>query len=248
METQIDGTPSLPTFFTVFLCLYLFAYFVVFRTWGPKHQAEASSCFISLAHGTPAVLLAIYGLAHTKEPPTFASPNTTSQNVALEFSTAYFILDLLHYVVFFPSDILFILHHLATLYVITTCRYVVRHGAYAILVLLVLAEVTSCFQNVWSLSSFRKTDVPMAAKLHEYLTPRFYVLYSVFRGILGPLFVFKMGVFYASGEADAVIPKWAWISWTVVIGTAILVSISWVLDHWITWLRERSYKAQKKVR
>lgn len=245
MENQILLAPSLPTFFIFFLFLYLFAYFVVFGNWGPKHQAEASSCLISLGHGTPAVLLAIYGLTHTQAPSTLASPNTTFQNMVLEFSIAYFILDLLHYMIFFPSDVLFILHHLATLYVFITCRYVVCHGAYALLVLLVLAEVTSCCQNVWSLTSFRKNDVPTAAKLHEFLTPRFYAFYSVFRGILGPLFVFKMGVFYVSGEADAVIPKWAWISWMVVIGTAILVSISWVLNHWVDWHRERSHKAQK---
>ncbi|XP_048318478.2 TLC domain-containing protein At5g14285-like [Ziziphus jujuba] len=248
METQILFTPSLPTFFFLFFLLYLFAYFGVFKNWGPKHQAEASSCLISLAHGTPAVILAIYGLTHTQTPPTFDSPNTTLQNVVLEYSLAYFLVDLFHYMVFFPNDILFILHHLATLYVFVTCRYVVRHGGFALLVLLVLAEVTSCCQNVWSLSSFRKADDPLAAKLHEFLTPRFYAFYSVFRGIIGPAFVFKMGVFYVSGAADAVIPRWAWISWMVVIGTAILVSIAWVLDHWVDWKRERGYRAQKKVR
>lgn len=176
----------------------------------------------------------------------FASPNTNSQNIVLEFSIAYFVVDLLHYAVFFPSDILFICHHLATLYVFMTCRFVVRHGASALLVLLVLAEITSACQNVWTLAGFRKADTPAASKLYEFLSPRFYALYTICRVILGPLFVLKMGIFFLSGTANNVIPSWAWVSWMVVITTAIFVSISWVLNHWIEWFRERS-RVQKKV-
>lgn len=231
----------------MFLLVYLFAYFVVFRNWGPKHIAQASSCLISMAHGTPAVLLAINALTKSQLPlSSFASPNTSSQNIVLDYSIAYFLLDLLHYLVFFPSDVLFISHHLATLYVFMTCRFVVRHGASALLVLLVLAEITSLCQNVWSLAGFRKADTPAALKLYDYLSPRFYAFYCVFRVILGPLFVLKMGIFFVSGAAEAVIPRWAWISWMVVITSAIFVSILWVSNNWIEWFRERS-GVQKKV-
>ena len=244
METQNLLNPILFIFFSIFLLIYLFGYFVVFRN---KHIAQASSCLISLAHGTPAVLMAINALTKSQMPlSSFASPNTNSQNIVLEFSIAYFVVDLLHYAVFFPSDILFICHHLATLYVFMTCRFVVRHGASALLVLLVLAEITSACQNVWTLAGFRKADTPAASKLYEFLSPRFYALYTICRVILGPLFVLKMGIFFLSGTANNVIPSWAWVSWMVVITTAIFVSISWVLNHWIEWFRERS-RVQKKV-
>ncbi|KAK6252366.1 hypothetical protein QUC31_014086 [Theobroma cacao] len=220
----------------------------VFRNWGPKHRPEASSCFISLAHGTPAVFMAAHALINTTQsPPTFASPNSALDNVVLEYSISYFLMDLVHYLVFFPNDILFILHHLATLYVFFTCRYMVHHGAFALLVLLVLAEVTSLCQNVWTLAGFRRADAPAAAKLYELLSPPFYALYSVVRGILGPFFVYKMVVFYLSGVAGNLIPRWAWSSWIVVIVTAILVSIVWVFHHWIDWYKGRNYKAGKKV-
>ena len=150
--------------------------------------------------------------------------------------------------VFHPNDVLFIAHHLATLYVFVTCRYVVHHGALAILVLLVLAEVTSACQNVRSLVSLMKADVPTAKKLYEFLSPPFYVFYSVSRGILGTFVVYKMGVFYASGAANNMIPRWAWISWMVVIVSAVLISILWVLNLWKEWYRERSHRAQKKVK
>lgn len=243
-------TQSLPTFLLLFLSIYHFAYFLVFRNWGPKHRPEASSCFISLAHGTPAVLLAVNALINNtnRSPLTFASPNSALDNIVLEYSISYFTVDLLHYLLFFPGDFLFILHHLATLYVFFTCRYMVRHGAFALLVLLILAEVTSLCQNIWTLAGFRKADVAAAAKLYELLSPPFYALYSVVRGIMGPVFVYKMGVFYLSGVAEDSIPGWAWASWMVVIVTAILISIVWVVDHWIDWYKGRNFnKSVKKV-
>ncbi|KAK9934438.1 hypothetical protein M0R45_021583 [Rubus argutus] len=245
METSISFTPTLLTFFTMFLLIYLFARFVLFRSWGPKHRPEASSCIISLAHSTPAVFMAIHAIIHSQTPSTFASPNTSFENTVLEYSIAYFLVDLLHYLVFFPSDVLFILHHLATLYVFSTCRYVVHHGAYAIIVLLFLAEITSGCQNVWTLASFRKADSAAAAKLYDFLSPWFYAFYSVFRVVLGPLFMFKMGLFYLSGAAGEEVPRWAWVSWMVVIVIAICVSILWVLNHWKDWYRD---KLQKKMR
>ncbi|KAF2286532.1 hypothetical protein GH714_017543 [Hevea brasiliensis] len=191
-------------------------------SWSPKHRAEVSSCFISIIHGTPAVIFAIQALLHTKNSHSYASSNSTFHNRALEFSMAYFLMDLLHYILFFPTDVLFILHHLATLYVFVTCRYMIHYGAYGILVLLILAEATSLCQNVWTIAGFRKADVPAAARLYEFLSPPFLAFYSVVRGILGPLFVLKMVKFHLTGEANNLIPGWAWISWMVVIVTAIL--------------------------
>ncbi|KAJ4710906.1 TLC domain-containing protein [Melia azedarach] len=249
METFNLYSLNTPTFFLMFILIYLFAYFVVFHNWGPKHRAEASSCFISLAHGTPAVFMAGYATLNTqKSLRTLASPNTIFQNFVLEYSIAYFLMDLLHYIIFLPRDVLFILHHVATLYVLVTCRYAVHYGAFEILVILILAEVTSACQNVWSLASFRKADVPASAKLHELLSPPFYTFYSVVRGIMGPLFVYKMWVFYLSGAADHSIPKWARVSWMIVIIAGVLLSILWILNNWIGWYRELSYRAGKKVR
>ncbi|CAK7327410.1 unnamed protein product [Dovyalis caffra] len=211
-------------------------------------RKEASSCFMSLAHGSPAVIMAVRALLlHSQTLPTFASPNSAFDDTVLEFSMAYFLVDLLHYMVFFPDDTLFILHHLATLYVFVTCRYIIHHGAYGLLLLLILAEVTSACQNVWSIARIRKADDPAAARLCEFLAPPFYAFYSIARGVLGPVCLLKMVVFYLNGGAHGLIPGWAWISWMVVIGSAILVSILWVSNHWADWIRERGHQAQKKV-
>ncbi|GAA0139100.1 hypothetical protein LIER_00715 [Lithospermum erythrorhizon] len=246
--TLISTTiPNIPLFFSLYFIIYVIAYLIIFKNWSPKLRPEASSCAISLIHGTPAVFLA--SKAIFVDPNfNFDSPNTIFQNLVLDYSISYFFMDLFHYLVFYPSDVLFILHHLATLFVFLTCRFVVFHGGCALLVLLILAEVTSFCQNAWTLASARRNDLEFAAKLYDYLSPPFYALYSVVRGCVGPAFVFKMLMFYVSGAAHNVVPKWAWISWVFVVFTAISVSILWVVNRWIDYFRERNRKIQKKVR
>ncbi|KAL5717739.1 hypothetical protein ACHQM5_010708 [Ranunculus cassubicifolius] len=249
MDSVISSLPSLPVFFFMFMVIYLLAYFGVFRNWDPKIRPEASSCLISFAHGTPAVFLAAFAIA-THSQRGFAAPNTDFQNTVLEYSIAYFLTDLVHYLIFNPSDVLFIGHHLATLFVFMTCRFLVFHGAFAILGLLVLAEITSFCQNTWTLASARKADVPIAAKVYEIMSPSFYTFYSIVRGFAGPTFVYQMGRFYLSGKADNVIPRWVAVSWISVVVTAISVSILWIANLWVDLYKEKMEKKnlEKKLR
>ncbi|KAK5802601.1 TLC domain-containing protein At5g14285 [Gossypium arboreum] len=247
METfPFSSIPNLPLFFSMFLILYSIAYSIVFRNWSPKIRPEACSCFISLFHGTPAVFLATFAI-FSDQNRGFSSPNTKTQNLVLDYSIAYFLTDLLHYLVFFPTDVLFIGHHLATLFVFITCRHVVFHGSYAILTLLILAEGTSFCQNVWTLASARRHDNQLAARVYSNLSPYFYAFYSVVRGIFGPFVLYQMGVFYSSGVADNVIPRWLWISWMCVVITAIGVSILWISNLWVELFKEKKAKLEKEL-
>ncbi|CAN0924664.1 TLC domain-containing protein At5g14285 [Linum grandiflorum] len=246
-STATAAVPAvLPLCFTFFLLTYLFAYNILFRRWPPSTRPEASSCLISLFHGTPAVFLASFSLF--SHPSTFSSLNTPPQSAVLDFSIAYFLVDLLHYLVFCPGEVLFIGHHLATLFVFITCRYLVGHGAFSILSLLILAEVTSFCQNVWTLAGMRRRDSSIAARVYALLSPPFYAFYSVVRGLLGPYFVWRMGQFYWSGAADLVVPRWVWVSWMVVVVGAISVSILWVANLWVELHRERKGRLEKKHR
>ncbi|CAA0824549.1 DNA-binding storekeeper protein-related [Striga hermonthica] len=237
---------ALPLFFTFYFILYLIAYFSIFRTWARNLRPEASSCAISLAHGTPAVFLAC-GAILSDPTRDFHSPNTSLQNLVLDYSIAYFLMDLVHYLTFYPADLLFIAHHLATLFVFVTCRYLVYHGAFPILVLLILAEATSLCQNVWTLARARRPESKVAAKVYYLLSPPFYALYSLIRGFLGPCFVYRMFAIYLSGAVDSVIPRWVWVSWVFVVVTAISVSILWISNLWIEFCTEREMGVGKKV-
>ncbi|CAI9093265.1 OLC1v1028729C1 [Oldenlandia corymbosa var. corymbosa] len=250
------------SFTLMFGAIYLFGYNLIFKNWGSS-KYEATSCFISLFHGSPAVILSILALIQSSQDNTnnhsslsmlfqVGKENTASQDLVLEFSIGYFIIDLLHYIIFIPKDVLFIAHHFATLYVLVTCRYVVHHGGAALLGLLVLAEITSPCQNTWSLARYRKVDLPEAARYYEFLSPYFFTFYSVVRGVLGPLYVLKMigAVLGASGGAAAAATSglvfWTWISWLTVITVAIWVSILWILNLWIDLFRRRA-NLMKKV-
>uniref|UniRef100_A0A804IDC3 TLC domain-containing protein n=1 Tax=Musa acuminata subsp. malaccensis TaxID=214687 RepID=A0A804IDC3_MUSAM len=222
-----------------FSVTYLLGYFVIFRNWNPKYRPDASSCFISLFHGSPAVFLAVAAILN-QPVRGFASPNTNFQNLVLDFSIGYFTVDLLHYLILIPGDYLFIAHHLATLFVFVTCRYLVVHGAFSILVLLVLAEVTSACQNVWTLAGLRKADLPIAARIHKNLSPPFYGLYTIMRGFIGPVFFCKMSAYYLSGKASNVIPIWVSAAWIVVVGGAILVSIMWISNLWLQFFKDEN--------
>ncbi|KZV39970.1 hypothetical protein F511_15632 [Dorcoceras hygrometricum] len=240
----------LPVFLSWFILVYFLGYFIIFKNWGKLYRAEASSCIMSLVHGNPAFVLSIFSILRSQNSVTqlgFASRNTAFQNSVLEYSISYFLLDLLHYMVLVPSDVLFILHHVATLYVLMTCRYVFGVGAVAILGVLVLAEATTTCQNTWSLARYCKDDSTKAAALCDFLSPIFYAYYSVVRGILGPLFAYKIGLYFTHGLGDAVLPNWAWISWMVVIASGIGVSILWVLLLWTGFYRERTKKSAEKL-
>ncbi|KAK9063502.1 hypothetical protein SSX86_017372 [Deinandra increscens subsp. villosa] len=242
MEVPNLGGSLIPIFTLMYIFIYLLGYLILFKNWDTKKKPDASSCLISLAHGTPAVILSIYAnFLHTQTPNHhFASQNTPFQALVFDFSIAYFTIDTSHYLLFTPNDHLFIAHHIAVLYVFVTCRYVVGYGGFAILLLLVLAEVTSPLQNTWSLARYRKDEVAEAKRLYDGLSPYFYGVYMVVRGVLGPLLVCKMVVFYLNGGGDGVVPFWAWVSWMVVIVCALLLSMLWVSSLWLEFYKERS--------
>jgi hypothetical protein len=228
-----------PAFLAMYAAIYCAGQLLVFRRWSPRQRLDGASCLISLFHGTPAALASAGAiLALPAGARSFAAPNARLQDHVLDYSVAYFTMDLLHYLAFLPGDVLFIAHHLATLFVFLTCRYLVRHGAYALLVLLVLAEVTSLLQNVWTLAGIWRDQSPAAARVYGALSPPFYALYTLVRGVAGPLFLLKMAAFYVSGQAVDVIPWWVRISWILVVGTAIAVSNLWIWNLWKELVRE----------
>ncbi|KAI4387708.1 hypothetical protein MLD38_000120 [Melastoma candidum] len=233
-------------FLPAFLSVYALSRRFLFRSWSPDSRGEASSCAMSLSHGTPAVLLATRSLLLSPGTRSFCSPNSSPDDLVLEFSIAYFLSDLVHLIVFAPSDVLFIAHHLATLFVFLTCRYLAHHGAYELLVLLVMAEVTSVPQNAWTLARIRRSESTSANKVYARLCLPFYTFYSIVRGILAPIFVFKMGAFYMGGGCGGVISRWVWMPWLVVIGGAIGVSILWVYNNWVEYVRGSGRKKRSE--
>lgn len=232
-------SPVLFAAFGMFLIVYALGYLKLFRHWKSYDRAGASSCCISLAHGTPAAFLAVYCML--KYPLELARQNTPLENAVMEFSIAYFLVDSMHYLVFFPDDFVFIAHHLATFFVMASCRYFVGHGGLTVMSLLFLAEITSACQNAWTLARIARLESSQVALIYKILSPLFYSFYTLIRGFVAPILIYHLAQFYIDGKADDVMPRWLACCWIAIVVMAILGSMAWILNLWIELFR---YNAQ----
>lgn len=83
-----------------------------------------------------------------------------------------------------------------------------------------------------------------AARVYSILSVPFYVMYTIARVILGPMFLYKMGCSFVRGEGDENIPTWVMVSWIGIIAMAISVSILWIWNLWVDLFRECKKKVQ----
>ncbi|XP_057445034.1 TLC domain-containing protein At5g14285-like [Lotus japonicus] len=154
-------------FFFMFLTIYLFGYFIIFPKRTPEFRFESCSCLISLFHVAPAVITGAIAFFFAGDrafaflsDPNLMATNTALQNTVLDFSMAFLVADLLlHYAATFSgaaTDKLLYKRHVSTLFLIVTCRHLVLHWAFAVPVLLFLAEVANMSQNLLILAGVRR--------------------------------------------------------------------------------------------
>ncbi|XP_024543881.1 TLC domain-containing protein At5g14285-like [Selaginella moellendorffii] len=214
----------------LFAAIYGISYQTLFRKWRGIKRYEAASCAVSIIHGTTITALAGYNA--WQSPWDLAAPNSATQNKILEYSTAYFLVDLAHYLLVAPGDYLFILHHIATSSYMISCRYFVGHGALSAMAMVAVGEATSPFQNIWTICRMGRDISPAMKTVYERLSPFFTVIFTVFRVGLGPVLVFRISKFYLSGAADGVIPRLLVRCWMAKSALALVGSLVWVYKLW----------------
>eukprot|EP00246_Nothoceros_aenigmaticus_P013781 TRINITY_DN4932_c0_g1_i1.p1 TRINITY_DN4932_c0_g1~~TRINITY_DN4932_c0_g1_i1.p1 ORF type:complete len:275 (-),score=12.07 TRINITY_DN4932_c0_g1_i1:581-1405(-) len=219
----------------VFALVYAFGFLVLFRHWKGRARYEAASCCISFLHGTLSAILAGRDLWLNEW--ILHGPNTEVQNKIMEYSMAYFVVDLLNYFYAAPDDYLFIGHHIATLTYMLSSRYFVGCGATSVMCLIAAGEATSPVQNVWTLARMSREEYPLSKKIYTTLSPWFTVYFTLIRGILGPYLVWELGKFYLTGQADSAIPRWLAYCWMLKITFAISGSMVWVYKLWLGLIR-----------
>ncbi|XP_002993813.2 TLC domain-containing protein At5g14285 [Selaginella moellendorffii] len=213
-----------------FATLYATAWFFIFRSWSKHKRCRAASSSISFAHALVGASLAMADMVSS--PWTLDAPNTAFQNRIMEWSMAYFIVDLFHYFLAVPEDHLFIAHHLATLTYMISCRYYTLHGAKSVMSLIAAGEATTPLQAIWTLARLAKDEFPVAERVYTALSPTFTLLFTIVRGMLGPFLLGKLASFYLWGRADTVIPRWlAWF-WVFEVSFAVVGSMIWVFRLW----------------
>ncbi|KAL2335216.1 hypothetical protein Fmac_016429 [Flemingia macrophylla] len=243
---EIHAFEFLLIFLVLYVSIYLVGYFIVFRKWSPDDRPEASSCFLSLFHGTPAAVLAAAAIL-SADSRSLDATNTGFQNLVLDNSAAYFVVDLVHLALFFRGgeEAMFVAHHLATLFVLVTCRHVASGGAVAVLALVALGEATSAFQDAWRLGRLRRSEAPRVARACDALTVPFCCLYTVLRGVFGPCVVVRMVVVYSRGKGT--VATWVCVSWVVVVSLAIVGSLVWVSSLCVQVYIEKKGKVEEKI-
>ncbi|GLJ34093.1 hypothetical protein SUGI_0685340 [Cryptomeria japonica] len=160
------------------------------------------------------------------------APNTNLENKIMEFSLAYFAIDMIHYILVNPSDYLFILHHVATSTYMISCRYYTGHGGISAISLMCTGEATSPFQNVWTVARMGRGESPLASRIYAAMSPAFTVYFTIMRCIVGPYIAWELGSFYFPGKADKVIPRGIAYFWMVTVILAIVGSTVWVYKLW----------------
>ncbi|DBA88032.1 TPA: hypothetical protein ACH3X1_005013 [Trebouxia sp. C0004] len=154
----LSAMPGLTSLFTaVFAAAYI--------GWGlyglsGKRRATLSSCVISIFHGIVTNIVAGAQLV-SQYPFSLDAQNNNSANFIMQFSavrsvvtaaTAYMVVDFFLFLLpFTPDDFLFVGHHLMTTGYMMSSLFIGR-GGLSCLVLMVLGESTSLFQNSWLIS------------------------------------------------------------------------------------------------
>lgn len=231
------SSPVLIYSIALFALVYAVGFLVLFRNWIGRPRYEAASCCISFLHGTLSAILAARDLYLQGSDWALDAPNTPSQTRIMEYSMAYFAVDLLNYLYAAPDDYLFIGHHVATLTYMLSCRYFVGAGATSVMCLIAAGEATSPVQNVWTLARMSRDQHPLSARVYTALSPWFTVYFTLVRGVLGPYLVWELGRFYLAGGADGAIPRWLAYCWMFKITFAISGSMVWVYKLWLGLIR-----------
>lgn len=244
LDTVADNSVLLGSL-CLFTVVYFYGYYFVFqKIYKGQARFDAASCGISLCHGTLVAILSCYDILPREW--VLDAPNTLFQNRVMEYSMAYFIVDLLNYFITAPDDYLFIGHHIATLTYMISCRYFVHHGATSVMCLIAAGELTSPVQNIWTLARMAREDSPQAKKIYTNMSPFFTVLFTLVRGGFGPYLTWRLGKFYLGGHADAVIPRWLAYCWMFKISFAIFGSMVWVYKLWMGLIKFYSKKSQRR--
>ncbi|DBA88031.1 TPA: hypothetical protein ACH3X1_005013 [Trebouxia sp. C0004] len=112
--------------------------------------------------------------------------NNNSANFIMQFSAAYMVVDFFLFLLpFTPDDFLFVGHHLMTTGYMMSSLFIGR-GGLSCLVLMVLGESTSLFQNSWLISRELRQESRAAMSCFNNLSPIYTYVFLLVRSMVAP--------------------------------------------------------------
>mmetsp|Transcript_12494 Transcript_12494/g.35090 ORF Transcript_12494/g.35090 Transcript_12494/m.35090 type:complete len:299 (+) Transcript_12494:137-1033(+) len=230
-------------------------FIVAFIIWGALGITGAerglfASCTMSMAHGISTTIFAGAAVCRAHPGIQYDMPNTPEHEAILQLSTAYFLADLIFYMVPWISntDTLFILHHFATSgYMLWSLH--IGHGAISSLMLMFLGEITSAFFNPWlAARDYKKSHGGphlLADIVFEIFTYPYSTVFIAVRGIIAPFVLSSMCMGLATSEALSPATKYTWVF--LIVGS-YLGSLTWVYKLSVGFakhLRKRIFGVKK---
>eukprot|EP00873_Tetraselmis_striata_P042465 jgi/Tetstr1/462729/TSEL_007692.t1 len=231
------GLPDSPLYdivvpsFAFFASIYLLGH-VFFALVGVRGAERAlfASCVMSVVHGATTTLFSGAEICRLHPNIDYGMKNNHEQEVIMQYSTGYFMADIIVYLVPYLSsnDPLFILHHFTTSgYMMWSWK--IGYGSISSLMLMFLGEATSVFFNPWLASRewLRVTGKKsvLAGIVFEIFTYPYSILFIVIRGIVAPWVLYDMCSKLLASDSLADETKYMWVT---MITLAFMGSLIWV--------------------
>eukprot|EP00899_Mesostigma_viride_P027753 jgi/Mesvir1/8162/Mv12470-RA.1 len=207
-----------------------------------KKRYESASSVMSFAHGL--ITLALAGKELLIHPFDLAAPNTEMQVLVMKVSTGYFLVDMMYLFSHGLTDVLYILHHFATITYMLTCLRV-EHGALSCLALMVSGESTSPLQNIWLISKNCKEISHRSDRFYRYISMPYTYIYVFVRIFIGPPLCAYIIRFLITGMGSPAIPYNLAVFWSAIIVMTIIGSTMWARSLWLGLKKVRKTPMKK---
>ena len=235
---------------TILSALYLYAIKLVGERilesfgWPPNSPVtmEASASIAGIVHSTtlvPGLIAALYSQPYVPSAKMGDAPQWWQDAVTalLQFCTGYMLYDGLVNIVILrwevgmsASDWMFLGHHFATSFYMTSAR-ILGAGHESALMCMLLGEATNPLHNSHMISELAQTLHFEANPLTHWIEVMFSAIYVVFRVVLGPLGMIHITydlVVTKRGREN--IPLALKLAWLLMIWGVVFGSIPWIQD------------------
>jgi len=187
-----------------------------------KYRAHsAASRFMGIAHSSTVAPLSILCLYYAWPNWNYTGPLSYIEERTIEITFAYFMADLVHFVLYEPDDYLLLVHHAICVGFFSHVSYL-HKGGLAAMVAICTGEVTNPLQSSWFLAKL-SGNKKLYGQLSGFFTTAFFILRVL---ILPPWAYFLIRDFFAGAQRGDITFGTAY-GWSGTVLFMCLASWAW---------------------